>query len=182
MLNTDTYDNNHTISWPVDIATYNKNVKFVIRNLNSTIKEESNVFTISSKSQTEASGNISRIQYNSTDSNIEALCQLYNISGIVLKYYIKPISASDQAYVLYGSDEENFTTIIPYTGVWKYKRAERGFVYKVELIDKITYSVLDTKTIVVPAYNISTAPNDINMINKNNSTLGSFILNESSLM
>jgi hypothetical protein len=61
LLNTDTYDNNHTISWPVDIATYNKNVKFVIRNLNSTIKKESNVFTISSKSQTDATGNISRI-------------------------------------------------------------------------------------------------------------------------
>ena len=151
LLNTDTYDNNHTISWPVDIATYNKNVKFVIRNLNSTIKKESNVFTISSKSQTEATGNISRIQYNSTDSNIEALCQLYNTSGIVLKYYIKPISASDQAYVLYGSDEENFTTITPYKEVWKYKKAEPGFVYKVQLIDKITDSVLDTKTIVVPA-------------------------------
>lgn len=149
LLNTDTYDNNHTISWPVDIATYNKNVKFVIRNLNSTIKKESNVFTISSKSQTEATGNISRIQYNSTDQNIEVLCKLYNTSGIVLKYYIKPISASDQAYVLYGSDEENFTTITPYKEVWKYKKAEPGFVYKVQLIDKITDSVLDTKTITV---------------------------------
>lgn len=181
LLNTDTYDNNHTISWPVDITTYDKNVKFVIRNSNSTIKKESNVFTISSKPQTEATGNISRIQYNSTDQNIEALCQLYNTSGVVLKYYIKPISASNQAYVLYGSDAENFTTIIPYTEVWKYKNAERGFVYKVELIDKITDSVLDTKTIVVPvessdqpSYNISTAvgyieslyisPNDFNTI------------------
>lgn len=150
LLNTDTYDNNHTISWPVDITTYDKNVKFVIRNSNSTIKKESNVFTISSKPQTETTGNISRIQYNSADQNIEALCQLYNTRGIVLKYYIKPISASDQAYVLYGSYEDNFTTIIPYTGMWEYKKVEPGFVYKVELIDKITDSVLDTKTIVVP--------------------------------
>ena len=150
LLNTDTYDNNHTISWPVDITTYDKNVKFVIRNSNSTIKKESNVFTISSKPQTEATGNISRIQYNNTDQNIEVFCQLYDTSGVVFKYYIKPISASDQAYVLYGSDEENFTTIISYKEVRKYKNAERGFVYKVELIDKITDSVLDTKTIVVP--------------------------------
>lgn len=52
LLNTDTYDNNHTISWPVDITTYNKNVKFVIRNSDNTIKKESNVFTITSTTST----------------------------------------------------------------------------------------------------------------------------------